>query len=73
MPIRGSDIPPHMGIDIILYNTLPLMVLQTQIELGRDIPLIGTRLYITGNGCIGTALDCGNTFGRISTPVAPRT
>ena len=34
--IRGTDISPHMGIDIVLYDTISGCVHHTQIDLGMS-------------------------------------
>ena len=43
IPIRRSDIRPHMGIETVLWNPFSLGVHHTQISLGTRNPLFGSE------------------------------
>ncbi len=43
IPIRRSDIRPHMGIETVLWNPFSLGVHHTQISLGTRNPLLGSK------------------------------
>jgi len=47
IPIRGSNISPHMGIDTVPYDTPSLSVHHTQIELGIGIPPVRQQVCTT--------------------------